>query len=183
MKAEPTSSPTRATLYDLDRVADNGPGLRNDRGPTPPGGNVACSMVDAVAAARTALEHGEGRHGPGRVAPAAIWQWDLASGRVEWDERLRALFGYAEMVTDAAWRENRIHPEDRDRVKISLQRATIVNHGALWSDQYRFLQADGSYADVTERAYVVNDDAGPRGVLGAITPKAAVNREVRRRKA
>jgi hypothetical protein len=27
------------------------------------------------------------------------------------------------MVTDAAWRENRIHPEDRDRLEASLQRA------------------------------------------------------------
>jgi len=127
-------------------------------------------MVDGVAAARTALEQGAGRPGAAR---AAIWHWDLASGRVEWDERLKALFGYAEMVTDAAWRESRIHPEDRDRVKVSLQRATIVNHGAVWSDQYRFRRADGSYATVTERAYVVNDDAGPRGVLGAITPTSA----------
>jgi len=130
-------------------------------------------MVDEVAAARTALERSEGRHGPTRAARAAIWHWDLASGRVEWDERLKALFGYAVMVTDAAWRESRIHPEDRDRVKVSLQRATIVNHGAVWSEQYRFRRADGSYATVTERAYVVNDDAGPRAVLGAITPTPA----------
>lgn len=130
----------------------------------------ACSMVDQVAAARTALELSADRHGPARAARVAIWHWDLASGRVEWDARLKALFGYAEKVTDAAWRENRIHPEDRDRVKVSLQRATIVNHGAEWSDQYRFRQADGSYATVTERAYVVQDDEGPRGVLGAIAP-------------
>ena len=107
-------------------------------------------------------------------ARATIWHWDLASGRVEWDQRLHALFGYATMVTDAAWRENRIHPEDRDRVTISLQKATIVNQGGVWSDQYRFRQADGSYATVTERAYVVHDDEGPRGVLGAITPSPAV---------
>jgi PAS domain-containing protein len=128
----------------------------------------ARSMVDEVAAARTALEQSEGR--PARADRPAIWHWDLASGRVEWDERLNALFGYVELVTDAAWRENRMHPEDRDRVKASLQRATIVNHGALWLDRYRFRQADGSYATVNERAYVVHDDAGPHGVLGAITP-------------
>jgi len=102
--------------------------------------------------------------------PAAVWHWDLASGKIEWDARLRALFGYGELVTDGAWRENRIHPEDRDRVKLSLQRATIVNHGGVWSERYRFRQADGSYADVTERAFIVHDNAGPRGVIGAITP-------------
>jgi len=131
----------------------------------------ACSMVDEVAAARTALEQSDG--GPARAARATTWHWDLASGSVEWDERLKALFGYTEMVTDAAWRVNRIHPEDRDRVEVSLPRAAIVNHGAVWSDQYRFRRADGSYATVTERAYVLDDDAGPRWVLGAITPTSA----------
>jgi PAS domain S-box-containing protein len=118
-------------------------------------------MPDEIAAARNALEPGRGR---------TIWHWDLASGRLEWDERLRSLFGYAETLTDAAWRENRIHPQERDRVAVSLQRATIVNHGAVWSERYRFRRADGSYATVTERAYVVQDDAGPRAVVGAITP-------------
>ena len=133
-------------------------------------GEPGRSMTDEVAAARLALEQSAGPPGPALAARAAIWHWDLASGRVQWDARLKALFGYAETVTDAAWRESRIHPEDRDRVKVSLQRATIVNHGAEWSDRYRFRRADGSYATVDERAYVVNDNAGPRGVLGAITP-------------
>lgn len=102
---------------------------------------------------------------------AAIWHWDLASGRVEWGEGLRALFGYQERVTDAAWRQDRIHPDDRQRVEISLQKATIVNHGAgaEWSEQYRFRQADGSYVAVLDRAYVIADEAGPRRVLGVIT--------------
>jgi PAS domain-containing protein len=128
----------------------------------------ASSMTDEIATARTALEQSEGGHGR-----PAIWQWDLASGTVEWDERLQALLGYVDLVTDASWRENRIHPEDHDRVVASLQRATIVNHGAEWSEQYRFLRADGSYATVTERAYVVTDGAGPCVVVGAITPASA----------
>ena len=150
--------------------------MEHDLGLIPLDETRPCSMVDEVAAARTALEQSESGlgHGPARAARAAIWHWDLASGRVEWDERLKALFGYAEMVTDAAWREHRIHPEDRDRVTLSLERATIVNHGALWSDQYRFRQADGSYATVAERAYVIHDEAGPRGVLGAIAPTPGV---------
>jgi len=136
----------------------------------------ARSIVGEVAAARTALARNEGRH---EQARAATWHWDLASGRVEWDERLKALFGYAVMVTDAAWRESRIHPEDRARVKVSLQRATIMTHGAVWSEQYRFRQADGSYATVTERARVVSDAAGPRAVLGTITPTSTGRRRPR----
>jgi PAS domain-containing protein len=139
-------------------------------GPAPLDGKRASSVAGRIAAVRTALEQGADQHGPAR---AAIWHWDLASGRVEWDDRLEALFGYAERVTEAAWRVGRIHSDDRQRVEVSLQRATIVNHGAMWSAQYRFRQANRSYATVTERAYVVSDDAGPRAVLGAITKTAA----------
>jgi len=117
---------------------------------------------------------GEGGRSPEASAPA-IWHWDLANGRMKWDQGLQALFGHAEAVTDAAWRLDHIHPQDRDRVETSLQRATIVNDGAVWSDQYRFLRADGRYATVTERAYVVHDDAGPRGVVGAIAPAGSVH--------
>jgi PAS domain S-box-containing protein len=136
----------------------------------PPDEKCLGSAVDEVAAARTALEQTGDRPGPASLGGAAIWHWDLASGKVEWDERLKALFGYSEVLTDAAWRESRIHPEDRDRVEVSLQRSTIANHGAVWSDEYRFRRADGSYAAVTERAFVVQDNAAPRRVLGAITP-------------
>lgn len=146
-----------------------GPADRNDLGTTPPDPKRESSMVAEVAAARAILEQSEDRRASARDARPATWYWDLASGRVEWDERLKALFGYAKTETDGAWREERIHPEDRDRVKVSLQRATIVNQGTVWSDRYRFREADGSYATVTERAYVVHDHAGPRGVLGAIT--------------
>lgn len=131
------------------------------------------SPVHRVASARALLEPG---CGPARAGRPAIWHWDLASGRVEWNEGLKANFGYADKVTDAAWREERIHPEDRKRVQVSLQRATIANPGAEWSDRYRLLQADGSYASVTERAYVVHDDAGPCEVLGAITRASRVAR-------
>jgi PAS domain S-box-containing protein len=157
----------------LDGGADNSR-VTGAMGLTPLNEKPEFSKVHEVAAARTTLEKSAGGHRTERDARAALWNWDLANGRMEWNDRLKTLFGYAEVATDAAWRVNRIHPEDRDRVEASLQRATIANLGEVWSDQYRFRQADGSYAAVTERAYVVHDDAGPRGVLGAITPAAAV---------
>ena len=98
----------------------------------------------------------------------ARWDWDLASDKVEWDAGLSAFLGYRETVTDAAWREDRIHPEDRDRVRLSLEKATIVNDGTPWAESYRFRRADGSYVAVTEHARVLRDDDGPLRVLGAI---------------
>jgi len=103
---------------------------------------------------------------------AAAWDWDLATGRMTWASGLGALFGYRERVTDARWREERIHPEDRERVKLSLERATIVSPGSPWSERYRFRRADGSYVTVAERAYVIQDAAGPFRVLGELSLEA-----------
>jgi PAS domain-containing protein len=72
-------------------------------------------------------------------------------------------------VTDAAWREERIHPDDRERVKLSLERATIVNHGAPWTEEYLFRKADGSYAIVSDRARVIEDADGPCKVSGVLS--------------
>src|SRR5271169_2293627 len=145
------------------------PATRSDRRLKQLDEKHASPLVGEGTPARAGLKREEDVHAP-TPGGAASWRWDLSTGAVEWDERLHVLFGYSERVTDAPWRESRIHPDDRTRVTTSLQRATIVNHGAEWSDQYRFRQADGSYAAVTERARVVQDDAGPRQVLGAIAP-------------
>ena len=108
---------------------------------------------------------------PSGTEKAASWDWNLASGAVDWNDGLPALFGHAQTVTDAAWRESRIHPEDRERVCLSLQKATIVNDGTPWVESYRFSRADGSYVAVIERASVIRDDAGPCRVLGTIVPQ------------
>jgi PAS domain-containing protein len=139
--------------------------------PTPPDEGRAHSMAEQVAKAWIALQGTASRSGP---AQAALWHWDLATDRVEWDGGLKAQFGHEEEATDAAWRRNLIHPDDRDRVETSLQRATLTHHDAAWSERYRLHQADGSYALVSERAYVLHDDDGPRGVVGAITRRSAV---------
>jgi len=89
-------------------------------------------MVDEVAAARTALEQSVGRLA--RAAPrAATWHSDLASGRVEWDE------GWLSSATRRWW------PMPLWRVNRATRKT-----------------ATGSrYGTVTERAYVLDDDAGP----------------------
>jgi PAS domain S-box-containing protein len=137
---------------------------------TLPDEKIAASLGAEIAAARSALEQGEGGVAQGGLADAALWLWDLGGDSMKWDERLSALFGYTETVTNAAWRENRIHPADHDRVRVSLQKATIVNDGSIWSDHYRFRNADGAYVAVTERACVIHDDAGPRAVVGILSP-------------
>ncbi len=52
-----------------------------------------------------------------------------------------------------------IHPADRQRVDQSIH-AVIDGSGHNWSGEYRFLRADGSYAEILDRGTVLRDEKG-----------------------
>lgn len=105
----------------------------------------------------------------GQATNDGIWDIDLATGRVEWTDTFVAAYGRAEPQEDAwQWWFAHIHPEQRERVVRGL-RAAIEGNDHTWSDEYRLLKADGSWADVHDRAYIARDASGrARRVVGAV---------------
>ncbi len=100
----------------------------------------------------------------------AVWDSDLLAGRIWRGEGMRALFGYPEDAAQAGieWWTEKIHPEDRERVTSSI-RAVIEGAGSSWLDEYRFRRADGSYAYVSDRGYLLRDTGGqPLRMVGAM---------------
>jgi len=91
----------------------------------------------------------------------AIWDWDMVTDLVEWNEGIQSLFGYEPDAVgqDVAWWIENVHPEDRTRVKGEVH-AVIENGASIWSGEYRFRCYDGNYAIVTDRGYVVHDETG-----------------------
>jgi PAS domain S-box-containing protein len=104
-----------------------------------------------------------------RATNDAVWDWDLVSDARWWNEGVTTLFGYppAEVGPDASWWYENIHPEDRDRIVTDVHAA--IDRGAeSWSAEYRYRRADGSYADVFDRGYVLHDGEGkPMRMIGA----------------
>ena len=96
-----------------------------------------------------------------RATNDAIWDWDLATNQVLWNEALGDAYGHAsEMVEPTGdWWIAHIHPDDRARLDASIH-AVIDGTGTAWTDEYRFLRADGSYASVLDRGYVIRDAEG-----------------------
>ena len=100
----------------------------------------------------------------------AIWDWDLLTNRVEWNESIQKIFGYAETEVgfDASWWYENIHPEDRERVVCGIH-AAIDSGRQIWSDEYRYRRADNSYALAIDRGFVAYDDKGtPVRMIGAM---------------
>ncbi len=100
-----------------------------------------------------------------------IWEWHYASGSGTWGEGLIHTFGYSagELDYKDNWIDVYIHPDDRDPVRISLQKA-ILNRQQHWQGKYRFRCADGSYKDVYDRGYLIYDEKGnPARMIGAMT--------------
>ncbi|ABY30280.1 PAS domain S-box protein [Methylorubrum extorquens] len=96
-----------------------------------------------------------------RATNDAIWDWNLATNHVLWNEALRVAHGYTPDAVEPTgdWWIGHIHPDDRARIDASIH-AIIDGTGTAWSDEYRFLRADGSYADILDRGYVIRDAQG-----------------------
>jgi two-component system sensor histidine kinase/response regulator len=104
-----------------------------------------------------------------RATNEAIWDSDLLSDKQTWNGAFETMFGYPlREETNGAWWEERVHPDDRDRV-LSVIEDVLRGGGETWSDEYRFRRADGAYVTVVDRAYVMRDARGePVRVIGSM---------------
>ncbi len=120
----------------------------------------------------------------GRATNDAIWDWDLRRDHVLWNDALTAAYGHrlADVDPTGDWWFGHIHADDRDRIDHSIH-AVIDGGGSDWSDEYRFMRADGSFADVLDRGYIIRDEHGaPIRMIGAMldqSARKAVERQLR----
>ncbi|HMG04716.1 MAG TPA: PAS domain S-box protein [Chthoniobacterales bacterium] len=95
------------------------------------------------------------------VTNDAIWDWDLVTNELWWNEGFENLFGFRrdeiEKTIDSWY--NRVHAEDRARVIPGIHR-TIADGGTIWSDEYRFLCKSGRYAYVLDRGHIIRNGEG-----------------------
>ena len=118
-----------------------------------------------------------------RATNDAIWEEDIATHQVWRGGQFNAILGYppGELKHSAGWWSSHIHAEDRARVLASM-RSVIEGGGSLWSSEYRLRRADGSYAYVYDRAYVVRDGKGKAlrltGALMDVSDRKRAEREL-----
>jgi diguanylate cyclase (GGDEF)-like protein/PAS domain S-box-containing protein len=96
-----------------------------------------------------------------RGANDGLWDWDLRSNQIYFSPRWKTMLGYAEEEIGGSPREwwSRIHPEDSERVKL-----TITSHlkgiSSHFESEHRMLHKDGTYRWMLSRGLAV---CGPDG--------------------
>ncbi len=112
--------------------------------------------------AQQALRRSEERfRNVARATADAVWDWDLVAGGVWWSEGIQALFGHDPAALEPgleSW-TSRVHPEDLEAAHRGIE-AAIAGTGERWSAEYRFARADGGWATVLDRGFLIRDAAG-----------------------
>lgn len=101
-----------------------------------------------------------------------VWDWDIASGRVFFSSRWKAMLGCSD--TDIApaleaW-QSRIHPDDRNDA-LSAMGNHLQGQTAAYRSEHRLLCADGQYRWFLNRAVVLSRTASgqPLRLIGTQT--------------
>jgi PAS domain S-box-containing protein len=153
--------------------------------------DLAAIVVEHIEArlirkAERALHEAEARYRlVTRATNDVLWDWDLETNQIQWNESLTLRFGYelASLDTSVEFWKERIHPSDRARVLEGLY-AAINGASDSWEDEYRFRHAPGHYAHVLDRGYLLRDERGRAvrmvGTMIDLTERRRVEMQVRR---
>ena len=89
------------------------------------------------------------------------WTWVAATNQVDWDERFRALYGFApdEPATPDAWMP-RVHEDDRPRVLALLDEILTSRTKDSWESTFRIVRPDGTMAWIQSRGRADRDADG-----------------------
>jgi len=90
-----------------------------------------------------------------------VWDWNIKEGTILWSEGMRTVFGYNKLNDKKArqlW-EKRVHPEDKHRVKQSINDA-LSGGDISWSQEYRFLDSADDVRYVYDQAYIYRNKKG-----------------------
>jgi len=140
----------------------------------------ALQDITAQKSSELALVHSEERFRLlSNATNDAIWDWDLLTDKVWWNEGYQRLFGYSTDGSSCDWKEH-IHSEDRERVAKSIQHA-IDNGAMIWGEEYRYLHRDGSVLHVNDRGYILRGQNGePVRMVGGMSDLTEIRRSERR---
>jgi PAS domain S-box-containing protein len=101
-------------------------------------------------------------------ANQGIWDWDLQTKILNWDDRCKKIFGLtADFPVTHEWHLNALHPDDRERV--SQAKIIAIRDRTEFNEEYRTFYPDGTMRWILSqgRAYYDATDE-PKRMLGTV---------------
>jgi PAS domain S-box-containing protein len=102
----------------------------------------------------------------------ALFELDFISGE-NWHNKISydILNSYSDNLSTEEYKllwRSKLHPDDRDRVIKNIE-GCYNGTANSWSEEFRFLRADGTYGSFYERAKIIRDDQGkPTRFIGSM---------------
>jgi len=111
-----------------------------------------------------------------------IWDLDIATGKITKEgDGFETLFGYNgdEIITDLLSWEKLVHPGDLFALRHGLNKVLALPTQNLWDCEYRFRKANGQYAQVASRGYILRDaNEQPVRIIGAARDVTEINTQI-----
>jgi PAS domain S-box-containing protein len=103
-----------------------------------------------------------------RLSHTGSWAWNVSSGEIYWSEETYQIFEYERGVKPTLELVfQRIHPEDRDLVQQTIDRAS--KERTNFDIEYRLLMPDGSVKYLHVLAHALAPSSGDVEFVGAVT--------------
>lgn len=100
-------------------------------------------------------------------AGIGVWEWDLVSGELVWDNWMYKLYGISESDFSGAYDAwvNSVHPEDVEVAKTKLESA--INGQGVYDPEFRVVHPNGDIRTMKASAEILkNNDGLPIKVVG-----------------
>lgn len=130
--------------------------------PTMEGIAVYFQDITARKQARVALIESEQRYRfVAKATSDVIWDWDVRRASIYFNSAINTVLGYRDTDVESSerWWWDHVHQDDRARLRATLE-TVFAGTSETWSGEYRYRRADGTYAEIFDRAWIVRDDAG-----------------------
>lgn len=115
-----------------------------------------------------------------RASSDAIFELNGETGVIHFEENFRQLFGYDLTLNNNTIQQwwTYVHPQDLPDFQSAIKKA-VKERQFFVSNQFRFLKADGTYAQVEARSYLLTNEQGRVSrVIGALQDTTRINQHV-----
>ncbi len=123
--------------------------------------STVVDVTERILAQQSLIQSNERYNLVSKATSDAIWDWDILCNTRYLGEGFQNIFGHPayDFTSNISVWTDHLHPKDSERVLAKLHKF-IEGQETNWADEYRYKKADGQYAYVVDKGFVIRDPQG-----------------------